>query len=145
VKWCRAVWSILHWRDTEPTELLSAGLMLAWGAIVMLPGSAALSGVSFRLLEQIVPQDVWGIAYLVAGMIGLHGAASEHESTRYGWRRLGTFLQAVLWMVLAVLTIISNSWAPAWLFYGGMFLAAGWAYLRLTWRNKVNGSGYGRD
>lgn len=104
-------------------EKWNALTAIAWGLWLLMPPDTFKSGLGATLIGQIAPEDIWGIAGIVVGLLALAASYSEMTKVRVV---CGIFLTA-LWFLLAAVTL-SVSTASSGILYA-MLWAQQMAYV----------------
>lgn len=119
---------ILRFKDTEPTELITGGL-LKWlvGTWLLLPFKSFTSSPTFTNLGGPESEPVWAVVLMSLGAVHLLILKHGNRVQRC-WM---SFIGAVIWFALAFSFIVANP--PA---FGAMLLFTAsfsqmWCYIRL--------------
>jgi hypothetical protein len=130
--WLAATWwgRILSVHDTEPSELHGGISKIAIGSQLLLPYSTFAGAPAVYRDFMAIPEPVWGIAFLVAGVGHL---AAIRRGAR-GWRAASSAIGFAFWLVLAFLFFHANAGTLGGVLALGVAAEQGWCYYRLRGR-----------
>jgi hypothetical protein len=129
VRWLDTALSLLYGRDVFYPEFCLSITAIVWGLWLLNPYWAAFSSTpTFAIMQQIAPEDVWGILVLLLGCFLLYGIARLARPAMR-WSTLGLCL---FWLIVTVSIGFSNFKGTGWVAYAGYTWLNALAYLRLS-------------
>lgn len=107
--------------------LLIAAYSALWGGFLLLPFNTFQSSPTFQIVARLMPDSAWGVvlcSLAATVLIALHMHRAYVARAALG-------ALAALWLGIAVLFLLSNPTAPAWISYGSVAISTGAVFWRL--------------
>lgn len=95
--------------DHEYTEFSLAIFKFIFGVWFLLPFDTFSDTNTYRLMGQIAPEEVWGILFLVIGVIQMWGLVDGRHYIIRSWVSL---IGVNLWLALSILSLYGNPSSP---------------------------------
>jgi hypothetical protein len=113
-------------------EYILAGVAVLWGVWLLNPWGVSFGTTkTFQIMAAMAPEEVWGGALALTGLTLIYGLRRDLR-----WlRRRACFYLFVLWLLVAVATLIANPLSSAFPSYLGYSCLCLFAYLRLSGAN----------
>ena len=135
------LFTLLWSKDVEASELVVMLCTLGWGVWLVNPSWDSFSSTpTFRSMQAIAPEWVWGTPMLVLSLVHLVGLLADHSRIR----KACTFANTLLWVFLSAMVWQGNLASTASVVYPVLALASLWAWLRLARFDWLRGHKDGR-
>jgi hypothetical protein len=127
---------MIHY-DTRALEFTLSFQCVAWGIWLILPLDTFSSSQVYSIISRILPEWVWGIIFLTAGILQIYSVHQYH----WAFRRLMATVVLFLWVIVDVSLWVSRSSSAASITYLVFALSAMWCVVAISVRGKVNHRG----
>lgn len=123
----RFVW-LLNDSHFEYAEFQNAAVGIFWGAWLLNPHwQTFASSKSFDAMSHWAPEEVWGVAILLLGLLQMGAFIREHRHLRMA----GTLSGVFVWFSIGIAFGLVNIASTGVVVYPLLGLGAGWSFWRL--------------